>query len=57
MWLHMLSKNWSERGEPPRYRRSFVAANTARRGAYTFGGGNGSRAGSGRIFARMAFKV
>jgi hypothetical protein len=29
----------------------------ARGGAYRFGGGNGSRVGSGWIFARMAFKV
>ena len=29
----------------------------ARGGVYRFGGGNGSRVGSGWIFARMAFKV
>ena len=26
-------------------------------GAYTFGGGNGSRTGSGRIFAKTPFKA
>jgi len=29
----------------------------ARGGAYGFGGGNGSRAGSGLILARIAFKI
>jgi hypothetical protein len=30
---------------------------TKRGGAYTLGGGKGSRTGSGRIFAKIAFKV
>ena len=32
-------------------------AAVARSGSYRFGGGNGSRTGSGLILARMAFKV
>jgi hypothetical protein len=38
-------------------RRRRLLAVVARGGAYTFGGGSGSRTGSGRILSRTAFKV
>jgi hypothetical protein len=44
------------RFSPYRLARCFLAR-VARGGAYIFGGGKGSRAGSGRIFAKIAFKV
>jgi hypothetical protein len=37
-------------------RRRLLAV-VARGGAYTFGGGNGSRVGSGRILPRIALRV
>jgi hypothetical protein len=39
-----------------RFHRRLLPA-VARGGAYTFGGGKNSRAGSGRIFPRIVFKV
>jgi hypothetical protein len=52
-------------GGPERHRRAAIGlqpcrrllAAVARGGAYTFGGGNGSRAGSGLSFARIVFRV